>query len=563
MFTWLLVLASPAFAASKVQVLMVDPPVAVAGQTNTLIIHGNKLSDIKFCSYTPVTGNGLDVNQSDVNFKNLGASDDACMVRAIRGDGTLEVRIHPRNGSAVGRYILEFGKAKIDNNAPTLDAETVISVRSADATKPSPSDDLSDDGIDGGSYYRCNGPSTKAPEGKGPALTCSASLSSETEVSDNYGSHVNRTYFAIQLHVSNNNSQCDFLLRDIVLTLPDGRKVSSRIRRLAQGVAVKGKYLDKRSVWYNITQASSGLYGGLTVFSWAGTAFKDAGNILQGAGLAGFSQIWPDTTADNVNRFNNAVFDDMNPSIVPKGNSGQSPFNVIALIPRVPELGAASVAYGSCIRASIEGTFIKTVTPVSISADSLAFQPEFVFSDSKQLDKLQTIGPLQTLNLTNDGSSPVVFNKVHIVQPPIGGASGSTVQNESKDFTIVIPPDKSTTAKFTLAAQSSCSIYVLSTPTKVGQTQGTLLIEGGTIDSEKGIDLKGFGSPFLPDFSMFPDKSTVCSLSSVCTLDLSQQQGQSFSFNIKDLRTLRISGPLVVTERRPQDVVEILCLFVP
>jgi hypothetical protein len=95
------------------------------------------------------------------------------------------------------------------------------------------------------------------------SVLCGSSIVPDAEVSDEFGYHVSNLYSAIQVRVANKNAQYDFLLRDIVLTLPDGRVISGRIRRFAQGIAVKGKTHDRRAIVFNSLTAMGGVYGAL------------------------------------------------------------------------------------------------------------------------------------------------------------------------------------------------------------------------------------------------------------------------------------------------------------
>jgi hypothetical protein len=333
-------------------------------------------------------------------------------------------------------------------------------------------------------------------------------LLTESEVSDNFGQHVGKTYFAIQVRVSNQNANYDFLLRDIMLTLPDGRLVSSRIRRFAQGVAVKGKTLDRRAKWFNSLSAAASLYGGLSIF--ASTGFLAAGNALQGAVLQGYGQIFPDYTTDNVNRFNTAVFDDQDPSIVPKDSIGQPPLYVVALVPKSGNV-AADKRFGERIAVSLEGTFIKSVSVISLDSTSLTFTPQFLavpavtnaVSQDALVNTLLQGQTSQKITISNNNSSVMNISGISITTTTGATASNDfiidTQRSTCGDHTTAVSWDPK--VRFTIAAQTSCFVYVWSTPQSPGATKANLVVQGDSLDGPTTVALEGTGVGVMVDFA--------------------------------------------------------------
>ena len=385
------------------------------------------------------------------------------------------------------------------------------------------------------------------PPGSAPlAVNCASSLLRETEVKDNFGQHVAHTYYAVQVRISNDNANYDFLLRDILLTLPDGRVISGRIRRFAQGVAVKGKSLDRRAAWYDSLQAGSTLYGALTVF--ASTGFKTAGNVLAGSFLAGFAQIFPDYTADNVNRFNNAVFDDQNPSIVPKNSIGQPPLYVVALVPKDIN---PSEAYAKRIAVSLEGTYIRQVSLVTLSTTSLTFPATFISPDqlaglnpdptakpsaADELEVFRSAGKSQSFTISNSNSSPMNITKLEITPitksySKLSASEGDfSFDRSNSDCGKTNSQEFDPTKAFTLLAQTFCTVSVKFHPAGIGDSSATFSLEGSSLDGPRTIALTGKsigliidthhisfedGLPSLPTTPAF-----TCVAGSPCALDM-------------------------------------------
>jgi|GEM_PF-4553061 len=523
-----------------VSIQTVDPGYLIAEQQNVVLLTGRNLNKKFTCVLVPVTVAATDL-QEDTN------ATSKCRAKFIQGSRQLEVMVIPQHIVAPLDFVLKLFSTK-DVNAKTLDptdqllAITVLHViplpgtpnnstfSSPAAPSPSSTSPFAD-------CLNANASPSTALTARGSAnssnVNCASSLLTESEVTDNFGRHVDKTYFAIQVRVSNQNTNYDFLLRDILMTLPDGRVVSGRIRRFAQGVAVKGKSLDRRAVFYNSLQSVAGLYGGLSVLATPG--FQTAGNALQGALLAGFSQVFPDYTTENVNRFNNAVFDDQSPMIVPKDGIGQPPLYVIALVPKTGgQSEAVAFSFGKRIAVSLEGTFIKQVSLVSVSPSNLAFTDDYIYPAAMAVpaDRLKD-AQTQNIVISNNNQSSLSVTGVDILNST--GASGT-----SKDF--VIDPIQtdcikqpaatawSPTQAFVIGSQSKCTIVVRFTPQTAGPLSANLMIKGDNLDGTQTVALKGNGVGIYYDFAHLtglPSENLpanlpafTCSYSAACLYNL-------------------------------------------
>lgn len=486
----------------------IEPGFVTAGIPSILLITGKNLGRFRGalnCDIAPTAGPVSSVQ---------------CFVNYVEGSNQLEVHLQAIGATTSSDYILRFCDVSKDKRnylqgcgdyEPIKVVTMIHVVKPTNSTTPTTSPETAPIDANPSPFTDClNANSTPSPvlESRGSAssvsVNCAASLLTESEVIDNFGRHVDKTYFAIQVRVSNQNSNYDFLLRDILLTLPDGRVISSRIRRFAQGVAVKGKSLDRRAVFYDSMQAIGSLYGGLAIF--ASTGFQAAGNALQGPLMQGFSQIFPDTTTDNVNRFNTAVFDDQNPSIVPKDSIGQPPLYVVALVPKTGN-AEADKRFGERIAVSLEGTYIKQVSLVSISPSSLKFAPEFISPPSNANDPavtaLRSASQSRRVQISNNNSTVMNISGISLLS-----ADGK----ESRDFEI--DPKKTTCgtgggnqvawdskAKFSIPAQSFCEIWVRTTPQTPGAVSATLEVEGDNLDGSKTVYLEGQGVGFIYDLT--------------------------------------------------------------
>lgn len=511
-----------AFPKGKTTIDDIYPLYLRTGERGTLLISGHGLKQVDSCKLEAVHGSGM------VDYgKN-------CIIDQVKDSGQIQITVDLGGVNDAGEFLLSLSSTL--KNVRVVRVVTPIQVVLKDSSSPSDQTNSSASTTSkiNGPYADCLNINPSKIPGLGPqnsaAVDCASSLLTSREVTDNFGGHVNSVYYAIQVRVSNRNSNYDFLLRDILLTLPDGRIVSGRVRRFAQGVAVKGKSEDTRGKWYNWLQATSGLYGSLSVFSFASTDFKNVGNIFQGAFLAGFNQIYPDYTVDNVNRFNNAVFDDQKPSIVPKDSIGQPPLYVVALLPKVKGSEAYIKRFGEGISVALEGTFIKQISIVSLTPESLKFGPEYSLEGFTNLaahydlKAISQASPGQAIQISNSSSSPTTINKISI---------SSNGQN-SADFEIIKDqgtcgnPNPTThtwdpTTKFTIPAQGSCVFFVRSTPQNAGLTSASVVLDGENIDGAKSVLLSGAGAGILIDTydASSSNQPFVCSLlKGPCTMDL-------------------------------------------
>lgn len=526
--------ASKLKKAIKATITDITPSFVMSGDANTLVITGKNLRDLKGCRVVPTVGK-------------TAATD--CSVQQIEGGKQLQVSFTPPNGIRLPQNLILSLCLDADQCSGTKEAIVITFIPATIG----PADSSSGNQVSGSSstpgagtspYAECINSSATSnlmltTKSSNPAnVNCASSLLTDTEVSDGFGGHVSRTYFAIQVRLSNQNPAYDFLLRDILLTLPDGRIVSGRIRRFAQGVALKGKTRDIRASVYNSLQAGTGLYGGLAIF--ASTGFKTVGNVLQGSFLSGYAQIFPDYTAENVNRFNTAVFDDQNPSIVPKDSIGQPPLYVVALVPKTKTGNTAG--FGQRIGVGIEGTFIKQVSLVSIAPSSLDFGPELIWpttlsssygTDATALQSITLAGSAQNerkVTISNNNSSPMNVSKLEIL---------ATGGKKSPDFDFdvetsecgrtSVTTDFSANDKFTIAPQSFCVVYVLFHPTTMDKSTATLVVDGDNLDGSKTVPLTGSttGLTLLPAklSTGGPIAPTTCSLGHGCKLNVGSYAG--------------------------------------
>jgi hypothetical protein len=532
-------------AGSAATVTSITPNRIPYKQDSSIIVSGKKLGIIKGCVVFPVTG-GISASKFSAG---------SCTATPTVSGDQMIVTIAGSGLPVAGTYNLILTTAPVtdgDDLPTALSKASVVDISNIYTYDPASLGTASGSagGNAGGSsggvppYTDCLGQSN-GPNSVGnssvPAsgVLCTSSVLPDDEVSDNFGRHVSVVYSAIQVRVSNKNSQFDFLLRDVVLTLPDGRVVSSRIRRLAQGVAVKGKTYDPRSAVFNTLTAVGGVYGALASFGSA--AFATAGNVFQGPFLAAYNQIFPDYTADNVNRFNNAVFDDQNPSIVPKDSIGQPPLFVVVLVPKEPHVGKdASYQSAKNIIVSVEGTFIKQVTLLSLSTTSINFKPQFISPDTvfkpKTFDftALRKLSEEQSFTISNTGSTPINIQSFNFVP------SGKTSTGSSLDFDVdtansncgvsganTAASDGSTA--FSVAPNASCKIAVRFHPTTAGQINATLTFNGTNLEGSTTISLSGTGVGIIfqaADTSSAKASHTfACSYSSAsaCTFDIGSQ----------------------------------------
>lgn len=534
-------ITTPAFAGTTIS--SVSPARIPFNKDSTIIVTGKGMKSIRGCAVLPVTSS---VASGAVQVGSF------CTATSNKSGNQLIVTVGGSGLQVTGTYNLAFTTDPVTNSSNLYDAKggsTIILVEQIYAYDPTTAN--TGRGNNGGGttdstihpYTDCigqsDGPQLIGNQSVSPTnVLCGSSILPDSEVSDNFGYHVSQLYSAIQVRVSNKNSQYDFLLRDIILTLPNGRIISSRILRFAQGVAVKGKTHDRRSIWFNSLTAAGGVYGALASFGSVG--FTTAGNVFQGAFMASFNQIFPDYTADNVNRFNNAVFNDQNPSIVPKDSIGQPPLYVLALVPKEPGIGKdAAYAIAKNIAVSIEGTFIKQVNLLSLSKSTLSFQPQFISppafaKPNFDFTDLTTLSESQQFSLTNSGSATMNIHGFKIVP------SGTSQTVVSSDYDVdtkssncgigggTVSP--STGTAFSLAPNASCVIALRFHPTTIGQVNATLVFDGDNLEGSASITLTGTGVGLILQATDTATPSALhtfgkCSYSnpSSCSFDLGSQ----------------------------------------
>jgi len=486
----------------------VDPGYVVAGQTNTVIVSGKGLGRVKGCVVAPMHGTSAPI---------------PCTTEVISSTHQIKATIQPDPASPQGEYWLFLTKTSATGTTPPTPSTkplVVTSLELVSATQNALPTSSKGKTTSSSPYTSClNGnpgifqipQTTDTSESN---VVCSFSLLTTRETSDNFGDHVSSTYYAIQVEVANKNPQYSFLLRDIVLTLPDGRLVSGRIKRFAQGVAVKGKQSDTRNVIAHWMQLAGSVYGGLSVFSWATADFKNAGNIYQGPFLGGlFGNVYPDYTVDNINRFNNAVFDDQSPAIVPRDNVGQPPLYVMALLPKVPGMSKAyQQQFGNRIGVAVEGAYIKEVNLVTTSVKSLDFQTGFIVPDGlvgssllsdKQVSMWKAAMSSKPIEIKNGNSTPLKMYNLTLGAVAADSTAGAAGVTPTQSFELAndrgncgvqdVAGHWDVTKPFSIAANSSCTVYVRFVPVQVGPINSTLTISGDFADGSTSVALAGTG----------------------------------------------------------------------
>jgi hypothetical protein len=517
---------------SAVKISDIYPGTLRIGEQGTLLITGKHLNQVNFIQLQAMNASMPDSASTPISVSN---ADETKTNIQHMDDTQMLVHFDLEKIQSADSYMLLFGLGKT-GDAPQITAIFPINVfgpATSVASSTSTSTSKTSSAPAGQSpFASCltSSPSLveSATSQAATGVNCSISILTDHEVSDNFGHHVSTEYYAVQLRVSNQNAQYDFLLRDILITLPDGRVVSGRIKRLAQGVALKGKTEDRRAYWYNGMSAAGTVYGAAVTLPLSVT-FKNIGNLFQGPLEAAFGQIWPDYSVDNINRFNNAVFDDQNPSIVSKGSIAQPPLYVVALLPKPDGKSPYKSNYIDMVTFGIEGTFIKQVNTVSLSPGTLSFQPEFISPSSLSqvlgsdvdIDAFENASPAQAITLNNQSSSPINITKVAIT-------SGSSA-TPSSDFRVA--SDQSTcgtqkidaTKAFSVPAQQSCQIFIRSTPQSLGATTASLTLEGSNLDTTQVVTLAGTGVGFYLDTATLGSHKTPFQCSLIvgkCTIDL-------------------------------------------
>ncbi len=467
-----LVLAScfgtPAFVAAQVRVDYVEPSTARAGVVNYRIIFGKNLGSkhVSYARVVPAEGIPDFVGVVSQELKTAQPTvyglfkDDLKLDAATKSGEQRGIQFNLPDGSLPGEYWVQL----LDSDGAVLASSPIFvtgkRMESSGTDKP-------DAGKTGAPYTVCengnSGNTLANPTATAPPVFCSYSVMSADEAKDNFGGHVSKIYYAIQVGVQNNDPQFDFLLRTTVLTLPDGRRVASRIKKFAQGVAVEGRIHDPRNMIYNAINWGGSIFGGFTIFSFAPGTAKDIANLVQGAGLTGFNSMFPDVSVENVNRFNNAVFDDSQALVVPKKGVAQPSLYIVALVPR-PKGNynkAYLERYGQQISVFVEGTYIQPVNLVNIAPNALAFDPQLVGKTSATQD----------ISFFNPNQTPITITYQQPSEFPVASECGNSV-----------------------AAQKTCKFSVSFSPSGVGERKATLLLAGNFNGSPFPITLSGTGT---------------------------------------------------------------------
>lgn len=495
---------TPVLKKSKVTITGIDPGTLTAGDQVTLQITGKHLNLANFIQLRAKSATAAGSAPTLISVSN--ADETTTSIQHIN-DTQLLVYLDLTKIQPADSYLLSLGLGK-DSTDPQITVTypfpiNVYGPAASNTSKTSPAPSSSSGQSPFASCLTSSPSLVQAATSQATTgVNCSTSVMTDGEVADNFGHHVSTLYYALQLRVSNQNTQYDFLLRDILITLPNGSVVSGRIKRLAQGVAVKGKSEDRRAYLYNSMQAAGTIYGAAVTLPLSVT-FKNIGNLFQGPLEAAFSQIWPDYSVDNVTRFNNAVFDDQNPSIVPKGGIAQPPLYVVALLPKPDGKSADKSNYINMVTVGIEGTFIKQVTLLSLSTSSISFKPQFISPDTVftpatfDFTQLRKLSEEQIFTISNTGSSTITIHSFKIIP------SGKTSTGSSPDFEVdtassscgvgANTPASDGSTAFSVAPNASCKIAVRFHPTTPGSITATLSFDGDNLEGSTSVALSGTG----------------------------------------------------------------------
>jgi hypothetical protein len=257
-----------------VKVTDIYPGLLRTGELGTLLISGKNLQHIQYVELRAVSA----PKPTGPSTTSVSTSSSEKPIKIKPIDPTkLIVEADLSNIQVAGAYLLSLGSGT-DDDHPGIQVVVPINVLGAGQLATSANQSTP---VTQGPFASCltSSPSMLPSSGSqaNTGVNCSSSVLTDHEVLDNFGGHVSNVYYAIQVRVSNQNSQYDFLLRDILITLPDGRVVSGRIKRLAQGVVLKGRSEDRRAIAYNVIGAAGTIYGGAVVLPVTAT-LKNIGN---------------------------------------------------------------------------------------------------------------------------------------------------------------------------------------------------------------------------------------------------------------------------------------------
>jgi hypothetical protein len=289
---------------STAKITSLDPPTFAPGHSITLKVRGTGLASLK--------GRTLVLSLGSTSLKvNLDTcKDETDDSKALCGN----LNIPP--GIPAGPYSISLAASGAELTKSPFTTATTFGVSAAGLEK----DYVLCPTIPG--TLQTSAPNNNPGSASGGTLdqiTCSQSLLIRNEAADIFGKRVANTYLVVQVDVRNLSDDFQFLLHDVRLTY-SAQAVAGREKRLVRGVSEKGQALDVRNVAVRTIQGSGSVLGGISVLSFASTAFKDAANIFQGPFAGAIQSIFPDFTLGQLNRLNDMAFG-VQTIVIPKRSS--------------------------------------------------------------------------------------------------------------------------------------------------------------------------------------------------------------------------------------------------
>jgi hypothetical protein len=299
--------ASPATTAgdaSTAKITSLDPPTFAPGHSITLKVRGTGLASLQGRTLV------LSLGSTSLQVKLDTCKDETDKSTALCGN----LNIPP--GIPTGAYSISLAASEAELTKSNLTTAATFDVSAAGLEK----DYVLCPTVPGTVQTSAPNPNPgSASGGTLDQITCSQSLLSRNEAADIFGKRVANTYLVVQVDVRNLSDDFQFLLHDVRLTY-DAQAVAGREKRLVRGVSEKGQALDVRNLAVRTIQGSGSVLGGISVLSFASTAFKDAANIYQGPFAGAIQNIFPDFTIGQLNRLNDMAFG-VQTIVIPKRSS--------------------------------------------------------------------------------------------------------------------------------------------------------------------------------------------------------------------------------------------------
>jgi IPT/TIG domain. len=149
-------------------------------------------------------------------------------------------------------------------------------------------------------------------------------------VADAYGRRIAHRFVAIQIVIRNRNTSHDFLLHEVALDLrnvvkdddltpPDSYNPSSTDLNSLRGVSEKGQAYDPRNLILRMLRGAGTIAAGLIGVTTFGSSYSPSVAVFNGPVLSAFSDTFPDSTINQVNRLNDEAYSEN--VLVPKGTA--------------------------------------------------------------------------------------------------------------------------------------------------------------------------------------------------------------------------------------------------